>query len=90
MPHTQELIFLDDGEIAIVTPGSIALRSLDDRKVIKQSHCVAWDMTTAQKGGYEHFMLKEMLEQPEVVENSTRVRIDLLGARAVLWVDCGT
>ena len=84
LAHTRDVIFLDDGEIAAVSPEGITLANLDDRPVTKRVERVTWEVETAQKNGQAHFMLKEILETGEVIENSTRGRIDLIGTRAVL------
>jgi len=73
--HTKDLLFLHDGEIAVITPTRHTVYTLDAKKVDRKSETVDWDATEAQKGGYEHFMMKEMMENPEVVENTLRGRL---------------
>ena len=82
--HTKDVIFLDDGELAAVTSEGIALRTLDERLVEKKVQRLEWNLEVAKKEGHEHFMLKEILEQPKVVENSCRGRIDMMGSQVVL------
>ncbi|MBI4438254.1 glutamine--fructose-6-phosphate transaminase (isomerizing) [Candidatus Uhrbacteria bacterium] len=84
LAHTRDVIFLDDGELAAVSSEGVTLAGLDEQPVNKQVERVTWEVETAQKNGNPHFMLKEILEQSAVVENSTRGRIDLIGTRAVL------
>lgn len=82
--HTKDVIFLDDGEIAVVTSEGVGLSNLDDSQVDKRVERLDWELEIAQKDGHEHFMLKEILEQPEVIERSCRGRIDVISRRVVL------
>lgn len=82
--HTRDVMFLDDGELAVITSEGITLRALDERLVEKRPERLEWDAQVVCKNGFEHFMLKEIMEQPEVVENSCRGRIDLIERRVVL------
>jgi glucosamine--fructose-6-phosphate aminotransferase (isomerizing) len=104
--HTREVIFLDDGEVATLTREGVRVSSLDGQMVAKDIRHVTWDPIMAEKGGYKHFMLKEIFEQPRAVLDTFRGRVlpetgdatlDLgkaapaLGqARRVLLVACGT
>ncbi|MBT5808020.1 glutamine--fructose-6-phosphate transaminase (isomerizing) [Candidatus Uhrbacteria bacterium] len=82
--QTKDVIFLDDGELAAVTSEGVSLMSLDAQEIQKETQQLDWDIETATKEGNPHFMLKEILEQPQVIENSCRGRIDLIEGRAVL------
>lgn len=73
--HTNRVIFLDDGDIARLTPGSIEIRNPEKTMVTRPSTVVDWDPGKIEKGGYEHFMLKEIFEQPESLENAIRGRL---------------
>src|SRR3990167_96630 len=73
--HSHKMIFLDDEEIAVVTKNGLEVRDIQNNKKEKQITELDWDVQEAQKGGYEHFMLKEIMEQPESIENSIRGRI---------------
>ncbi len=84
LPYTRDMIFLDDGELAAVSVEGVGLMNLDQTPVNKQVERFMWEVEAAKKNGQAHFMLKEILEQPHVIENSTRGRIDLIGTRAVL------
>jgi len=77
-------MFLDDGELAAVTSEGITLRALDDQEVEQRIERLEWDTEASQKDGHEHFMLKEILEQPEVIKNSCRGRIDRERGKVVL------
>jgi glucosamine--fructose-6-phosphate aminotransferase (isomerizing) len=73
--HTKEVVFLNDGDIAIITPTSHRVRTLTDTEIKRQHETIDWNAEEASKGGYPHFMLKEMMEIPEVIENAIRGRI---------------
>ncbi len=82
--HTKEVMFLDDGEIAVVNSEGVALCSIEKERVHKESEQIDWDMECAQKDGHPHYMLKEILEQPDVIRNTMRGRVDLEAGTAVL------
>ncbi len=69
LDYTNEVIYLDDGEISIITAGGVKARR-DGQEISKEAHRVSWSVADAQKGGYEHFMLKEIHEQPRVVRET--------------------
>lgn len=73
--HTKEVIFLEDGDVAILRADSHEIRRLDAQTVKREQQTLDWDAEEAQKGGYEHFMLKEIMEGPEVIRNTVRGRI---------------
>lgn len=75
LPHTKKVVFLEDGEVAILTPQKHSIIKLDASKVRRGATEIEWDAEQAQKGGYEHFMLKEIMEGPEVIENTLRGRL---------------
>ena len=75
VPYTTSVTFLDDGDIAILTPGRFEIRSLSNASVSREPTSVDWDPGAAEKGGFEHFMLKEIFEQPEALENCLRGRL---------------
>ena len=75
LPHTKKVVFLEDGEVAVITPDSHRIFKLDASKVKRAATEIEWDAEQSQKGGYEHFMLKEIMEGPEVVENTLRGRL---------------
>ena len=81
LPHTRKVVYLDDGELAILTPRGYDIRSLTKGPVVKKVETLDWNIESAQKKGREHFMLKEIMEIPEVIENSMRGRLDLEHAR---------
>ncbi|HUQ30069.1 MAG TPA: glutamine--fructose-6-phosphate transaminase (isomerizing) [Candidatus Paceibacterota bacterium] len=76
LPYTRQVIYLDDGELAVLMPDSYAIRSHTLKTVIqKPIQMLDWDAESAKKKGYEHFMLKEIMEIPEVIENTLRGRL---------------
>jgi glucosamine--fructose-6-phosphate aminotransferase (isomerizing) len=77
--QTRDIIVLNDGELAILTPDSIVVRTLDGAPVRRSPHTIDWDGEAAEKSGYPHFMLKEIFEQPEAIQNTIRERADAEG-----------
>jgi glucosamine--fructose-6-phosphate aminotransferase (isomerizing) len=73
--HTRQVIYLDDGEMAVLTPAGFHTSTIAHERVEKEVHDVDWDLSQIEKGGHEHFMLKEILEQPDAVRNATRGRL---------------
>lgn len=82
--HTRQMIFLDDGEFATIRANGYEITSLDRRVIEKPVSAIEWSAEAAEKNGHPHFMLKEMLEQPEVLQNSLRGRLNLEQGMAVL------
>lgn len=73
--HTRQVVYLNDGEMAIIRRGGFEVRSIDNALLEKQVYELEWDLEEIEKGGYEHFMLKEIVEQPESLENCMRGRV---------------
>lgn len=84
LAHTKEVVYLDDGEIAVLTKDSYTVVSFSGEERIKTTEKVAWDFEAVQKQGYEHFMLKEIFEAPEVIRNTIRGRLIVEQGRAKL------
>jgi glucosamine--fructose-6-phosphate aminotransferase (isomerizing) len=84
LPHTRDVLFLEDGEMAILSREGCRLTSLDGSPVRRAMTRVPWDAEAAEKGGYAHFMLKEIHEQPQALIETCRGRIDLEAGDAVL------
>jgi glucosamine--fructose-6-phosphate aminotransferase (isomerizing) len=82
--HTQRVIYLDDDDIAIVTEDSVDVRDLHNIPVTREIAELGLDATAAEKGGFEHFMLKEIHEQPDSLANAIRGRLDFNLGSAVL------
>jgi len=75
LSHARDVVFLEDGELAVLSAARRAFFSLDGKKVEKKTQRIAWDRTMAEKGGYKHFMLKEIHEQPQSFEDTFRGRL---------------
>ena len=75
--HTREIYFLNDGDMAIRSPDSVVLTDFHGEPVKRQVTRVLWDPIQAEKGGYKHFMLKEIFEQPRSVRDTTLGRVSL-------------
>lgn len=73
--YTRNVAYMDDGEIAVVTPESIDVFDDELVPVVKEHHQIDWDVSAAEKGGYEHFMFKEIMEQPEAIRKTVSPRI---------------
>jgi glucosamine--fructose-6-phosphate aminotransferase (isomerizing) len=73
--HTRDIFFLADGDMAIVTPDGVQLTDFDGKAVSRQVQRVTWDPIQAEKGGFKHFMLKEIYEQPRAVRDTTLGRV---------------
>jgi len=101
LDHTSRVIYLEDGDIIVVTPDSIKVRR-EGTEVCREEHKILWSVEEAQKGGYEHFMLKEIHEQPRVIRDTlvgwvsiAEPTVDLavmrdIGIEAMLILACGT
>ncbi len=75
LEHTREIFFLSDGDIAVLTPKGVSVMDHDGRPVSRPAHHVSWDPIMAEKGGYKHFMQKEIFEQPRAVRDTLLGRI---------------
>jgi glutamine---fructose-6-phosphate transaminase (isomerizing) len=75
LEHTREIFFLADGDIAVLTKNGVCVMDHDSNRVNRPSHHVAWDPIMAEKGGYKHFMQKEIFEQPRAVRDTLLGRI---------------
>ncbi len=75
LSHTREMVFLEDGEMAVFTPSGMAFSSLDGTPLTKEIKTITWSLQMAEKGGYKHFMLKEIFEQPRAAGDTLAGRI---------------
>jgi glucosamine--fructose-6-phosphate aminotransferase (isomerizing) len=76
--HTRDLFFLSDGDLAVITPSGVQLSDFSSGKpVVRQVQHITWDPIMAEKGGFKHFMLKEIFEQPRAVRDTSLGRISL-------------
>lgn len=79
LEHTKDIIFLDEREVVIVTREQVSITDLDGKHIVRKPTRIKWDMAQAQKQGYKHFMLKEINEQPAIIENLLKSRINARG-----------
>ncbi len=82
--HTQQVIYLQDGDVARITAEGAEIYTLDQGAVDRNVSSVEWEIGAVEKSGYEHFMLKEIFEQPEALQNTIRGRLDKVQGTAVL------
>ncbi len=76
--HTRNLFFLDDGDLAVMTPSGVTITDFDGHAIINRPvQQVTWDPIMAEKGGFKHFMLKEIYEQPRAIRDTTLGRVAL-------------
>jgi glutamine---fructose-6-phosphate transaminase (isomerizing) len=73
--HTRDIFFLADGDMAVVTPSGVQLSDFEGKPIHRQVQHVTWDPIMAEKGGFKHFMLKEIYEQPRAVRDTTLGRV---------------
>ena len=100
--YTRNAIYLEDGEFARLTPEGISVFDCTGRPIEKKISHITWDIQAAEKGGYAHFMLKEIMEQPRAVKATMAPRlqgsdivlddadIDLTGIRKIVITACGS
>lgn len=82
--HTRQAIYLDDNDIACIEGSNLDIRTLDSGPVSRKASEIDWSADAAEKGGYEHYMLKEIFEQPEAIRNTLRGRMDADRGNAIL------
>lgn len=73
--HTKQVVYLNDGEIAKVWRDNFEITDTENQSIKCEINEIEWSLEESQKGGHDHFMMKEIMEQPEVIVNSTRGRI---------------
>ena len=73
--YTRDVVYTDDGEVAILARDGIQVYNAMEQPVEKEHHHIDWEISAAEKGGYEHFMLKEIMEQPEALRRTISPRI---------------
>src|SRR5207302_4404019 len=104
LEHTREVVFRDEGDIAEITAAGVKITDVEGNPIARASNTITWDAAQAEKGGYPHFMLKEIHEQPRAIADTLRARLrletsdaDLEGfevnartLRRVVLLACGT
>jgi glucosamine--fructose-6-phosphate aminotransferase (isomerizing) len=82
--HTRDLFFLGDGDLAVINPSGVKLTDFDGQAISRPVQHITWDPIMAEKGGFKHFMLKEIFEQPRAVRDTTLGRISLDSGKVFL------
>ena len=105
LAHTRTVTYMEDGEVAVLTKDNVQIYDRERSPITKERHTVDWDVSAAEKGGYAHFMLKEIMEQGEAVRKTISPRIKdgrifieelagmeeyLEGLRKICIVACGS
>ncbi len=84
LSHTRDMFFLNDGDVAILTPQGVRLTDIEGKTVRRPLSRILWDPVMAEKGGYKHFMLKEIFEQPRAIKDTLVGRVGLESGRVFL------
>ncbi len=84
LEYTRDVVFLEDGEIAELTTDGVLLSDFSGAEVTRKARRITWDPVTARKGGYEHFLIKEIHEQSQAIIDTTRGRIAQESSRVAL------
>jgi glucosamine--fructose-6-phosphate aminotransferase (isomerizing) len=84
LAHTREMLYIHDNELVTLTPQGVKITSAAGQVQKRKPEHITWDAIQAEKGGYKHFMLKEIYEQPQVMEDTLRGRVTGLGGEVVL------
>ena len=82
--HTRDLFFLADGDLATITRAGVKLTDFEGQPITRQVQHITWDPIMAEKGGFKHFMLKEIYEQPRAVRDTTLGRVSLDSGKVFL------
>ena len=77
LSHTKKIVFLEDGEMAILEPEGVKFKDFEGSPLEKRADLITWSPLMVEKGGFKHFMLKEIFEQPQVVRDTLKGRISL-------------
>ncbi len=77
LAHTRQVVYLDDGDLAVLTPDGYTVMDADAVPLRRSVERIEWDLAAIERGGFPHFMLKEIFEQPQTVENTMRGRLIL-------------
>ncbi len=80
LKHTNRMVFMEDRELAVLTAEGFSIHEIDGPEITREPKTIEWSATQAEKGGYRHFMLKEIHEQPRVMEDTMRGRVSIEGS----------
>jgi len=84
LSHTREMVFMEDGEVALFRGGGVTFSRVDGEPVEKRPRHIDWSPLMAEKGGYRHFMLKEIFEQPRAIRDTLSGRLDAVRGDGIL------
>lgn len=73
--HTKDIMYIEDGEIAVLTPNEVKLYNAECEEIQRKKSVISWDIASAEKGGFDHFMMKEINEQPNAVRRTVESRV---------------
>ena len=98
LPYTKNVISLDDGEVAVLTKDRVEIYNFEGLPVSKEIFVVPWDLLSAEKGGFKHFMLKEIFEQPKAITDTVggflsqdlSFPFDINSVNRIITIACGT
>lgn len=82
--YTKDIVYLEDGDIATLSRSGYFIKTFDQKNVTRKQQRIEWGLDIIKKGGYKHFMMKEMMEGKSVIEYSIRGRIDLFNSTTKL------
>src|SRR5437016_2220166 len=82
--HTRDLFFLHDGDLAVITQAGVQLMDFEGKPVVREVQHITWDPIMAEKGGFKHFMLKEIYEQPRAIRETAQGRVSLDSGKVFL------
>ncbi|MCL2188579.1 MAG: glutamine--fructose-6-phosphate transaminase (isomerizing) [Defluviitaleaceae bacterium] len=95
LKHTNQVYYLNDNELAVLTKEGITFYDTDKERIHKEIETITWSMESAEKGGYEHFMLKEIMEQPMILKNTlaktlSQPPVDITRFNRIIITACGS
>jgi len=104
LSETRRILFIEEGEIVTVTPSSVAITDFDGKPRTREPKTITWSAQQAEKGGYKHYMLKEIHEQPRAMTdtlvgrldlerddvNFDDVKLDVAAVKRIIFIACGT
>jgi glucosamine--fructose-6-phosphate aminotransferase (isomerizing) len=77
LAHTNQIVFLEDNEMAVLSPDVVQFYDFEGERIEKKAERISWSPLMIEKGGYKHFMLKEIFEQPQVIRDTLKGRVSL-------------
>lgn len=84
LQHTRDLFFMQNGDLATITANDVLVTDFENRPLVRDVQHISWDAVMAEKGGFRHFMLKEIHEQPRAIRDTARGRVCIEGGEVLL------